>query len=71
MSALDGHVDRGGDATDPVKGVVEGHCLVVALPRESARGWLPIVNAGNPAATTVLADHASHTVGSTSVVPEW
>ena len=31
------HVDRGGDAADPVQGVVEGHCLV-GLAHASLRG---------------------------------
>lgn len=38
-------------------------------PRQSARGRLPRLSAGNPAATAVRADRTSQTVGSTNLVP--
>lgn len=38
-------------------------------PRQSARGLLPRLSAGNPAATAVRADRTSQTVGSTNLVP--
>ena len=40
-----------------------------ALPMESASGWLPTVSAEKPASTASFADHASHTVGSTTGLP--
>ena len=39
------------------------------LPIESATGWLPTVSAEKPASTASFADHASHTVGSTTGFP--
>ena len=41
------------------------------LPIESATGWLPTVSAAKPALTASFADHASHTVGSTTGLPGW
>jgi hypothetical protein len=32
------YIDCGGDATDPVEGVIERHCLVVALPARLCEG---------------------------------
>lgn len=39
------------------------------FPIESASGWLPTVRAAKPAFAASRADHASHTVDSTTGLP--